>query len=117
LQARCAGPVSTTSTSSLGCASGRANGPHYVVIANAPAEEGGEDSNDWYPDALLYEQTSVSARLASARVGIRWTDDDVDLAWPPGSGAVPTGEPLVYGREAIYTFCDGATPRATGRVV
>lgn len=34
--------------------------------------------------------------------GERWTKDDADL-WPRGSGAVPVGEPLVYGCELRQT--------------
>ena len=73
-----------------------------------------------------------------------WSEADADLAWPPGSGNVPLGEPLVYGCEvtnvepdakrvrvrlialdslrpmmvpgARFTLRDGATPRATGRI-
>jgi hypothetical protein len=76
--------------------------------------------------------------------GERWTEDDADLAWPPGSATVPLGEPLVYGCEVTYpepgsdsvrvrfnaldslrpavvagarfTLRDGETARAHGRV-
>jgi hypothetical protein len=73
-----------------------------------------------------------------------WSESDADLAWPPGAGNVPVGEPLVYGCEvtpadsdtehvrvrfltldslrpvmvlgARFTLRDGATQRATGRI-
>jgi hypothetical protein len=73
-----------------------------------------------------------------------WSEGDTDLAWPPGAGNVPVGDPLVYGCEvthaesdttrvrvrfitlaslrpvmvlgARFTLRDGAIPLATGRI-
>jgi hypothetical protein len=73
-----------------------------------------------------------------------WSEADIDLAWPPGSGNVPVGEPLVHGCEvtqtdadsdrvtvrfialdslrpvmvpgARFTLRDGASPRAIGHI-
>lgn len=70
-----------------------------------------------------------------------WSEAESDL-WPPGSGAVPVGQPLVYGCELAdadadlvrvrfialdslrpvmqpgtrFTLRDGDTPRATGHL-
>ena len=101
--------------------------------------------------AELLAQIEPVGEAAAPRDGWRglidfgeiWSEADADLAWPPGSGNVPVGEPLVYGCEVTYaeaderlrvrfmaldslrpvmvlgarfTLRDGATARATGHI-
>ena len=47
--------------------------------------------------------------------GERWTEDDRDLAWPPGAGKVPIGESLVYGCEVSYP--EPPSPRVRVRFI
>ena len=52
------------------------------------------------------EAVLLHGRRGLIDFGEVWSEADTDLAWPPGSGNVPVGGPLVYGSEVKNAEAD-----------